>query len=501
MKKFHLSAFFVIILIQGIILISFTACQDFLDKPPQGQLLSSSFPVTATDALSSTNAIYYTLRDANYHTGYFPIYDIMSDDARKGSNPSDQASTIGPYDSFTNIATEESLDRWWSTLYQGIKRANVVIVNVPDIAMDETLKNQYIGEAKFLRALFYFDLVRGWGGVPLVTDLTPPLDLSRASADDVYSLIIQDLLFAIDNLPEKSKESPSNYGRATKGAAKSLLARVYLFRGDYENVEKYTLEVINSKEYSLEPDFADANSVKGEQGVESIFEIGALGKLEGIENGGDFYGNVQGVRGTPNRGWGFNRPTLDLIHTFEPGDPRLNATVIFLGEVLDGVKIIGDVQTPDVTLSGSDTVEIECYNQKVWTPGTTVAATQGYNRRLIRYADVLLMAAEALNQNGKPTQALPYLNMVRARARGGNPNILPDITVTDKSELQKIIMHERRVELALEGFRFWDLIRTNMVDSVLGPVGFKKGKNELLAIPQQEIDLSQGKLTQNPGWE
>ena len=483
-------------------LLIFSSCQDFLNKPPQGQLLSSNFPTTANDALSATNAIYYTLRDGNFHSGLFPILDIMSDDARKGSNPSDAASTIGPYDNFSFNATEESLERWWTTLYQGIRRANVVIEKVPPIDMDNNLKERYIGEAKFLRALFYFNLVRAWGGVPIVTDLNPPVNLTRASADDVYSLIEQDLKDAIDVLPLKSQEIPADYGRATKGAAESLLARVYLFIGDYPNVEKYSLDVINSGEYALEPDFSDANSVKGEMGVESIFEIGALGEKEGIENGGDFYANVQGVRGTPNRGWGFNRPSMDLQHTFEAGDPRKDKTIIYLGEVLDGVKIIGDSQTPDVTLKGNgDTLEIECYNQKVWTPGTTVAATQGYDRRLIRYADVLLMAAEALNQDGKPADALKYLNQVRARARGGNENVLPDITVTDKSTLQNIILHERRVELALEGFRFWDLIRTGRADSVLGPLGFVKGKNELLPIPQQEIDISQGRLTQNPNWE
>ncbi len=478
-----------------------TGCQDFLDKPLQGELTQQSFPSTSDDAMQATNAIYYTLRDANFHTGFYPILDIMSDDARKGSNPSDQASTIGAYDNFTFNSTEGSLERWWNTLYQGIKRANVVINKVPAIKMDTKLQTQYIDEAKFLRALFYFNLVRAWGGVPIVTDLNPPTNLSRASKDDVYTLIENDLMDAINGLPLKSQQNPVDYGRATKGAAESLLARVYLFLGDFPNVEKYSLDVINSGEYALEPDFSDANSVKGEMGMESIFEIGALGEKEGIENGGDFYANVQGVRGTPNRGWGFNRPTLDLMHSFEPGDPRLDKTVIFLGEVLDGVKILGDPNTPDVTLDNNgDTVEIECYNQKVWTPGTTVAATQGYDQRIIRYADVLLMAAESLNEDGKPTQALKYLNQVRARAREGNNSILPDITVTDKDSLRTIIYHERRVELALEGFRFWDLVRTGRAAKVLGPLGFVKGKNELLPIPQSEIDLSHGKITQNPNW-
>ena len=158
--NFILKILTIIILINLTLL---TSCQDYLDKPPQGQLISSNFPTTSDDALSATNAIYYTLRDGNFHSGLFPILDIMSDDARKGSNPSDQASTIGPYDNFQNIPTEESMERWWATLYQGIKRANVVIIKVPDIIMHQNLKDQYIGEAKFLRALFYFDLVRAWG--------------------------------------------------------------------------------------------------------------------------------------------------------------------------------------------------------------------------------------------------------------------------------------------------------------------------------------------------
>ncbi|HLF33787.1 MAG TPA: RagB/SusD family nutrient uptake outer membrane protein [Cyclobacteriaceae bacterium] len=477
------------------------ACEDFLEKPPQGQLTQAAFPVTAADALAATNAAYYTLRDGNYHFGLFPLTDIMSDDARKGSNPGDQESTIGSYDKFQHINTETSLERWWATLYQGIRRANVVIVKVQEIDMNEDLKQQYIGEAKFLRALMYFDLVRAWGGVPLVTDLNPPLDLARNSEDEIYSIIEQDLLDAIAGLPEKSEEKLSDYGRATRGAAKALLARVYLFLGDFTNVEKYTLEMINSGEYSLEPDFVDANSVLGEQGVESVFEVGALGDKEGIENGGAFYANVQGVRGTPNRGWGFNRPSMDLLRSFEPGDPRKDKTVIFLGEVIDGVTILGDGLTPDVTLSGSDTLEIECYNQKTWTPGAIVAPTQGHNRRIIRYADVLLMAAEALNENGKSAQALTYLNQVRARARGGNNTLLPDITETNKDALRDLILKERRAELALEGLRFWDLVRTGKAETVLGPLGFVKGKHELFAVPQKEIDISQGRLTQNPNWE
>lgn len=476
-------------------------CEDFLDKNLQGELTQSTFPVSEEDALLATNAVYTTLREWHYHSGGFPILDIMSDDAIKGSNPNDQFATIGPYDNFDITTTQDGLDRWWATLYLGIKRANVVIEKVPGIEMDAVLKNRYIGEARFLRGLFYFDLVRAWGGVPKITVVTPPLKLARSSKEEIYSLILEDLLYAADHLTEKSEQPLTDYGRATKGAAKALLAKVFLYQQDFVNAEKYALEVIVSDEYDLEPVFADANGVNGEQGIESVFEIGALG-VEGGDGPGNQYANTQGVRGSPNRGWGFNRPTMDLRNSFETGDPRLEATIIDLGEILDGIEIMGDGTTPDETRDNEDNViEVECYNQKVWVPGDNTITQYAHNRRLIRYADVLLMAAEALNENNKSAQALQYLNLVRERARQGNTSILPDITETGKDALRDIIIRERRSELAMEGHRFWDLVRTGKAPAVLGPLGFAEGKNELLPIPQNEIDISQGTLNQNPNWE
>ncbi|MCY7408959.1 MAG: RagB/SusD family nutrient uptake outer membrane protein, partial [Chitinophagales bacterium] len=210
------------------------------------------------------------------------------------------------------------------------------------------------------------------------------------------------------------------------------------------------------------------------------------------------------VRGTPNRGWGFCRPTIDLQNYFDANDPRKDATIIFLGEVFDGVTILGDGSTPDITYADPPTnlivKEIECYNQKIWIPGTGTSTQWGTNRRLLRYADVLLMAAEALNENGKSADALTYLNQVRARARQGDNSILPDIIEAEKNALRDLILNERRYELSLEANRFWDLIRTGKAQQVLGTLGFISGKNELLPIPQTQIDLSQGTLTQNPGW-
>jgi hypothetical protein len=487
--------FFVLILLIG--------CTDFLKTDPQGQLIESSFPVSSSDALLATNAVYAAVRDWYYNSGGYPILDIMSDDASKGSNKNDQLATVGAYDNFTFNTTGDGLDRWWATLYQGIKWANVVTEKVSVIPMDTILRNQYVSEARFLRGLFYFDLVRAWGGVPEVTTTDPPLHLGRASSDEIYSLIVSDLLYAESHLTKKSELSSSDQGRATSGAADALLAKVYLFKKDFVNSELYALKVIQSNEYSLEPNFLDANGVNGNNGVESIFEVGALG-VENFNGGGAQYANTQGVRGTPNRGWGFNRPSIDLRKSFEHGDPRLKATIINLGDTLDGVLIIGDpdpANDPVVTLDqNGDTLNIQCYNRKVWTPGNDTPTQWSHHRRLIRYADVLLMAAEALNENGKPADAMTYLNQVRKRARGGTISILPDVSVTDKNLLRDKILLERRHEFALEGVRFWDLVRTGKASAVLGPLGFIPGKHELLPIHQSEIDISQGTLVQNPNY-
>ncbi len=483
-----------------IFLIVTPGCKKFLDKTPQGEMTQEVFPTNAADALNATNAAYTTLREWNYHSGGYPILDIMSDDARKGSNPSDQVATVGPYDTFTFTPTQDGLDRWWNQLYVGVKRCNVVIEKVPLIAMDVTLQTRYIAEARFVRGLLYFDFVRAWGGVPLVTTLEPPLRLPRATEAEVYAQIISDLQFAADNLPERSDYAAKDMGRATRGAANAFLARVCLTMHDFINAEKYALLVINSLQYGLEPVYVDACGVKGQNGPEAIFEVGAL-PYDGTENGGNQYGNTQGVRGNPNRGWGFNRPTIVLRNSFESGDPRYPGTVINLGDTIDGVVIVGDGPTPDVTKDeNGNIIEIECYNRKVWVPGSNTSTQWGHNRRLMRYADVLLMASEALNVNGKSADALVYLNMVRARARQGNPAILPDITTTNQADLREAIYNERRHELAMEGWRYWDLLRTGRAAAVLGPLGFISGKHDLLPIPQSEIDNSQGTLTQNPNW-
>jgi len=479
-------------------LIASISCTDFLSVNPQSELTQEAFPSSPNDALHATNAVYSTLRNWHYHSGGFPILDIMSDDAHKGSNPNDALNTVGPYDNFMHATTQDGLDRWWNGLYQGIRRANVVIEKVPLITMDESLKNRYIGEAKFLRALYYFDLVRAFGGIPLVLTTNPEFRLNRSTVAEVYDVIGEDLRFAINNLPLKKQYTSQNIGRASSSAASVLLAKVLIFNNNFTEAEDLLLDVIQSGDYDLEPDYFDANGPNGEHGIESIFEIGAISTESGQ---GNQYANTQGVRGSPNRGWGFNQPSIDLRNAFEYGDVRRQATIIELGDVIDGITILGDSFTPDIIRDeNGQIVRMEGYNRKVWIPGLSTDTQYGHNRRLIRYADALLLAAEALNENNKPEEALVFINQIRKRARGGNDAVLPDIIGIDKSFLREKILQERRVELALEGHRFWDLVRTQFAEHILAPYGFQKGKHELLPIPQSEIDLSKGSLIQNPNW-
>lgn len=490
--------FFCFSLLSSLLLL--TACDDeFLEQPPRAALTVGAFPVTESDAILALNGAYNSLRTWQIGTGGYPILDIMSDETAKGSNPGD-GTFLNAFDRFEHTATDPTLEAWYKTLYEAIRRANLVINEVPKIDMEGVLQDRIIAEARFLRAFHYSTLVRGFGDVPLVTVIDPPLDLDRTSVDIILNEIVYpDLEFAITFLPERSQYPPEDLGRATKGAARGLMARTKLFYGDYEAVERFTRDIIESEEYELVADYADVFTGLNEHNEESLFEISAT--PEEFVNGGNQFGNTQGVRGTPNRGWGFNRPVYPWIRTMENNnDPRLDPSVIFLREVIDGILITGDGATPDTTYSDGVITAIEAYNQKTWMPGTDALSSWGHNRRIIRYADVLLMHAEALNENNKAADALIYLNQVRERARNGDDTVLPDVETTDKNELREAILRERTYELAFEGLRFWDLVRTNKAEDVLGPLGFLKNKNELLPIPQSEIDISQGRITQNTGY-
>lgn len=473
----------------------FTGCsEDFLEKTSPGSLAADNFFKTEEHAVWGTNAVYEHLRAWEVHVfSFIGMTDIISDDADKGSTVND-ASFLKEIDDFSFDASNIAPATVWSGYYRGIYRANVALENIPSIEMDEDLKSRLLGECKFLRAYFYFNLVRWFGDLPLIT---APLEASefeqqRVPASDIYNLIKQDLTDAINQLPLKSKYPSVELGRATKGAAQGLLAKVHLTLLEYPEAEALLLEVIQSDEYALMPDYQKIFTAEGENAEESLFEVQTAAFDQGIV--GSQYNEVQGVRGTPNLGWGFNRPSDDLVAAYELGDPRREATILYPGEVLpDGSDIVQD--NPNIVN--------ERYNQKAWVPEHAGGNRNGPgNIRLLRYADILLMAAEVLNENGKPDQALVHLNAIRERARGNRNGILPPVSTTNQGELRQRIWKERRIELAMEQHRWFDLIRTGRAANLMQGVGkaFVQGKHELFPIPQTEIDLSAGNIKQNPGY-
>ncbi|GAB4425944.1 MAG: RagB/SusD family nutrient uptake outer membrane protein [Bacteroidia bacterium] len=493
MKK-HILPLRFALLLTGALLIAPGCGSDFLDLKPQGQLTTANFFQTEEHAVWATNAVYNHLRAWSVHVfSYIGMTDIVSDDADKGSTPTD-ANFLLEVDNLQHDAGNLAPQTVWEGYYQGVYRANLAILNIPNVEMDATLQARLIGEGKLLRAYFYFNLVRWFGDVPLILAPLNPDEYKQARTPmaAVYAQIEQDLLDAEAVLPMRSQYTSADLGRVTKGTAQGLLAKVYLTLGDYVQAEAYARKVIESNQYALYPNYSRLFMREGENSSESLFEVQAVALETG--GGGSQYNEVQGVRGEPNLGWGFNRPSDALVAAYEPGDPRREATILYPGEVLpDGTARVED--NPDIVN--------ERYNQKAWVPQHTGGNGNGPgNIRLLRYADVLLVAAEAANENGNTTDALTWLNMVRKRARGTSVTILPDVTVTDQAQLRQRIWNERRVELAMEQQRWFDLVRQGRAAEALTAAGktFVSGKHELFPIPQTEIDLSGGTLVQNPGY-
>jgi hypothetical protein len=487
-KKFKyalaLSACAVIVISQG-------CKKSFLEVPPQAQTKSEEFFKTQEDATRAVNSIYGNLREWK-ETAFAPmaVESLGSDETEKGSTPGD-ASFMNAYDNFSVTATDGQLQDFWNGQYQSINLCNQVLDNIPNITMDANLKTRYLAEAKFVRAYNYFRLVRAFGDVVLrlhVPKDATEYNLPRTPKAEIYAAIDQDLNDAAAVLPQTY--GTADVGRATKGAALALHAKVAMYQKKWADVLNYTNQVMGLG-YSLFPDFEKSFRIANENNSESVFEIQCqnLAAIPGAST--SQYSQIQGVPGNLNLGWGFNVPTDALVAAFEPGDPRMDATIIFRGETTPQ----GDV----IDLAGPN----PRYNQKSYVPKSVIfTSNQGedQNVRVIRYADVLLMNAEAANETGNAAQAISSLELVRARARAGNAAILPKVTTTDQGALRTAIWHERQVELAMEFDRYFDVIRQGRAAEVFGPKGWKANKNEVWPIPQNEIDLAVGVLTQNPGY-
>lgn len=484
-----------------IIVLLATGCDDFLDKEPLAVVSEVSAYQSESDALQALASAYNPLLNFPGIDGY-SIYDIAADNAEKGGEGPADGGYFNEIANSTLTSTNTVALQAWRNAYLGIRRANLVIENVPGIEMAQAKKDRIVAEAKFIRAYNYFILVTMYGDVPLITDVDiESNEIERTDKNLVYEQIIRDFTEAADLLPLRSELIPEELGRVTQGAAEAYLGKVYLYRHDFQNAEIWFKKVMDSNEYALDPDYYHIFTVAGEFGPENIFEINHMYSPQFLAAR-----NLATIRqGSAGMyGYGFANPTQDFVNAFEPGDPRLWQTVYKNGDVMPDGKIA------DVGNSETGYMNKKAYLKESEFPPTGDPIHSGKNQIKLRYGMLLLWYAEAANENGNTQQALEALNRVRMRARQGNPEVLPDITVTNQDELRTKIWHEQRVEYGMENERFFDLIRQGRAGTVLRAYaekyntvkgrGFIDGIHELFPIPQSEIDLSQGRLEQNPGY-
>ncbi|MEH6406231.1 MAG: RagB/SusD family nutrient uptake outer membrane protein, partial [Leeuwenhoekiella sp.] len=382
-------------------------------------------------------------------------------------------------DGLTYTSSSSSIRDMWTQWYKTVGRASQAIEYIETYeGLNENTRTRLIGEAKFLRALNYFWLVRSFGDIPIQS-----VDLvERAPVSEVYAYIEQDLTDAVAALPLKSEYASSDLGRATKGAAQGLLSKVYLYEKKWQQAADMANTVITSGQYGLEADYATVWRASTENGTESLFEIQARGEipLHGVQQ----YSQTQGARGPSGWGWGFNTPSEDLLNAFnDAGDTvRRDATIIFAGETLyDGREVSSAVENPR-------------YNEKAYSAANGGDGDGDKNIRVLRYSEILLIQAEALNELGQSAAALIPLNEVRARVN------LSAITTTDQASLRQMIWDERRLELAFEHDRWFDLLRTGQAASVMTALGLPfETRNELFPIPNEQL-IQTPDMVQNPGW-
>ncbi len=452
-----------------------TGCDSFLEANPKSQIASSNFYQSEADAIGGVNDVYNALTGVYDPNGVPRLSDLTSDEAHHGFPPPTDKFNLQAYQ-FT--AQNRFFQISWTFLYQGVNRANTAITRIPDVEMDEELKARLIGEAKFLRALFYFNLVRLWGGVPLVTEPTQSLDevnVPRSSAEEVYQLVLDDLQAAEAALPVSY--GPANVGRATSGAAKALLAKVYLTRENWQQAAEKAKEVIDSGEYGLLDDYTDLWTYENENSMEHIFSVQFMIDEVPSPHSSYYAPRIAGISlGTT---FGENAPRPIWAASFRDDDAR---TALFETQY-------AKYNNPQ------DTAYFEPHIFKYFDRDATTF-NSGHNFPVIRYADVLLIYAEALNELGRTSEAYPYINQVRERAE------LPSLSGLSQEVFRDAVIQERSWELGMEGHRRFDLVRTGKLIEVMNAILEGNPVDEhftLLPIPLREIQTNP-ELEQNPGY-
>lgn len=487
------------IVLLPLLILTAVGCSDFLDRKPLGSATEGDLTVGGIEG--KVFGLYSDLRDEGMSAlPMLFMHSMRSDDAIKGSTVTDGAS----YEQMADFYKYDKSDGWltlgyWNGHYKMIYACNDILQEIDSLNLTSEGDNINQAEAKFFRAYAYFDLVRTFGEVPKIDFRiynVGDANIEKSSVANIYALIDQDLTYATTYLPNSWISTFT--GRVTRGTANTLWAKTKLYRKDWAGALGKCEEVINTGQYSLLDSYEKFFTEKGENSSESILEV----QMYVSSNGSVSYSNnsneVQGVRGSGswNLGWGWNVPSQALVDSYEAGDPRKTTTILFTGGP-DGYGL---------TVPASLSTIQPYWNRKIYSDparrsATGINAANWLNIRLLRYADVLLMAAEAANELGGAaniTKALDYVEMIRARARG-TANVLPKVTVTEQAALRTAIKKERRAEFGMEYERFFDLVRWGDALDVLGASGYT-ARCQYYPIPQSIIDKAQGKLTQNPNW-
>jgi starch-binding outer membrane protein, SusD/RagB family len=479
-----------------VILIS-GGCQNFLSENLQGTFSSATFYKSESDALVAITGVYASTAFVNTSNELWVFGDVASDDAVKGGLSGD-LSDAQAIDQFNYVRTNTILSNVWQYYYDGITRANYVLYYVPGISMDATLRNRILGEAKFLRAYFYFNLVNIYGEIPL--KVLPPLttadiNIPKSPVATIYSQIEADLTDASKVL--STSYTGSDIGRATKGAAFGLLAKARLYNQDWSGALGAIDSLESTTSYSLMPVFKNNFLDSTQNNAESIFEI------EMISGQSPSLGSCLDQYFSPStyNGYYFNAPVQNFINEFEVTaggvvDPRLDYTVGRAGNTW----LNGEPFNP--TWSSTGYLNKKHCQSNYDAP---IIGNSGLDYVYMRYADILLMQAEAMNELNQGVQAVVPLNLVRKRAResylydtnlpgyGTVPaNLLPDVIYTDQTTLRAAIQHERRVELGFEFHRYFDLMRwgQQVAEAALSSSGFSWATNRYFLIPQSELDTN-----------
>lgn len=462
--------------------------KDFLDLKPISQTTPDNFYQTAEDMENALNGAYSALQFGGISTNSYVFGEVRSDNTVPV--PSGSVTDQDEFDRFYIRSTNPYIQARWNDGYRGIARCNNILDRIGSIEWDENLKNKYIGETRFIRALIYFELVRTYGDIPLVlNEIQRPdegYEFVRNPKSEIYFQIEMDLIEAEKILPISSS---TNLGHATQGAAKALLGKVYLTQKKYIEASKKLKEVIDSDKYSILTDYASVFDADDGDNPEIIFAIqfmsGDLG--EGNPWPNSFAPENSGNVVIPFGGSGNNQPSSDLINSYEPNDLRKDFSL--------------------ATSYVNDAGQTIPYNfVRKYRDEPAKRDDNDNDIPVIRFADVVLMYAEALNEIGYEAngEAFHYINLIRNRAG------LDDLEITEVSDQQKFRLameQERRVELAFEGHRWFDLVRTGraipVMNSKKDDFGLVKEVTEdqlIFPIPQSQIDINPDQIHQNPGY-